>query len=264
MPARPGAPGASTILNGPFGLAWRRQRGPLLGWTAAFALTGAAFGGIAGGIGGLLDSSPQIIELLRQLGGRGTLVDVFPAAEFGILGLLAAAYAISAALRLRTEGTTGRVEAVLGTAVGRGRWAASHLVVAVGGPALALGVAGPGAGVVRGAATGNVGREVAGLVAGALVQLPAVWVLVGVALALFGVLPRLVVGTWAVLVAFLLLGEFGALLRLPQWALDPSPFAHLPRTLAAGVDVTPLLWMVVIAAALGAVGLIGWRRRDVG
>jgi ABC-2 type transport system permease protein len=251
-------------LRGPFGLAWRLHRATLLGWTAGFAMAGAAFGGIAQGIAGVLDSSPEVIAILRQLGGEGGLVDVFLAAEFGILGLLASAYGIAAALRLRSEETEGRAETVLATAVGRARWASSHLVVALLGPAAALAAAGLTAGLVHGAAIGDVGGQVPRLVGGAVAQLPAVWVLVGIALALFGLLPRAVVGAWAVLVVFLLFGQFGQLFSLPQWLLDLSPFTHLPRTLGAAIDATPLVWMAVIAAALVGTGLIGFRRRDVG
>lgn len=264
LPARLGATSASPVLSGPFGLAWRLHRGTLLGWTVAFVLAGAAFGGIAQGIGRLLDSSPELVAIVAQLGGGGTIVDVFLAAEFGILGLLASAYAISATSRLRSEETDGRAEIVLATAVGRARWTASHLVVGLLGPAVALLGAGLSAGLVHGAATGDVAGQVARLVGGALAQLPAVWVLTAITLALFGVLPRLAVGAWAVLVVFLLFGQFGQILRLPQWVLDLSPFTHLPRTLGGEVATTPLLWIGLIVVALLAVGFVGFRRRDVG
>ncbi len=264
LPTRLGAKAASPALSGPFGLAWRLHRGTLLGWTVAFVLAGAAFGGIAQGIGRLLDSSPELVAIVAQLGGGGTIVDVFLAAEFGILGLLASAYAISATSRLRSEETDGRAEIVLATAVGRARWTASHLVVGLLGPAVALLGAGLAAGLVHGAAIGDVAGQMARLVGGALAQLPAVWVLTAITLALFGVLPRLGVGAWAVLVVFLLFGQLGQILRLPQWVLDLSPFTHLPRTLGGEVAVTPLLWMGLIVAVLLAVGVVGFRRRDVG
>lgn len=264
LPPRPGRAGAAAGLAGPFGLAWRLHRGALLGWTAGFAVIGAVFGGIAQGIGRLLDSSPGIVEIVRGIGGDGGLVDVFLAAEFGILGLLASAYAVASALRLRSEEAEGRAEALLATAVGRRRWALSHLAVALLGPAVALLAAGLTAGLVHGIAVGDVAGQVPRLVGGALAQLPAVWVLAGIAAALFGLAPRLVVGAWAALVAFLLLGQFGQLLGLDQWMLDLSPFTHLPRTLGAAPDPVPLLWLVGTALALLAAGLAGFRRRDLG
>ena len=68
------------------------------------------------------------------------------------------------------------------------------------------------------------------VVGAALIQIPAVWVVVGVAVALFGVLPRFTSLSWGVLVACLLLGQLGQILQFPQWALNLSPFSHIPTT----------------------------------
>lgn len=98
----------------------------------------------------------------------------------------------------------------------------------------------------------------------ALGQLPAVWVVGGLAVALFGLAPRFAAAAWPVLVAFLVLGELGPLLSLPSWVLDLSPFTHLPRWPGpVGAPVVPMLWLVAVAAALTALGLAGYRRRDI-
>jgi ABC-2 type transport system permease protein len=79
---------------------------------------------------------------------------------------------------------------------------------------------------------------------------------------LFGLAPRLVVGaTWAVLAVVLTITMFGEPLQLSQWVLDLSPFAHLPRLPAAAFTATPVAWLV--AVALAAAGLAGFRRRDL-
>jgi ABC-2 type transport system permease protein len=82
--------------------------------------------------------------------------------------------------------------------------------------------------------------------------------------ALFGLLPRLVVGlTWAVLAVVLFVTMFGQPLRLSRWLLDLSPFAHLPKLPAASFTATPLAWLLATAAVLAAAGLAGFRRRDL-
>jgi ABC-2 type transport system permease protein len=102
------------------------------------------------------------------------------------------------------------------------------------------------------------------VLAAALVQLPAVWVLVGVAVALFGVLPRFMAfGGWAVLAACALIEEFGRPLQLDKRVLDLSPFAHVPRLPGGDGSAAPLVWLALIVVALAAVGLLGFRRRDV-
>lgn len=47
-----------------------------------------------------------------------------------------------------------------------------------------------------------------------VIRRPAGWVLAGIALALWGLLPRAALAAWAVLVVFVLLGQLGDLLRL--------------------------------------------------
>lgn len=262
LPDRPGPAAAAAGLRSPLALAWRLHRGALLGWTACFVVLGLVLGNIASGIGNLLDS-PQAQEMLRQLGGVGSLVDAFLAAELGILGVITSVYGVQAAMRLRTEETALRAEPLLATAVGRLRWALSHVTVALGGSAVLLLGAGLGVGLAHGAQVGDLSRG-GPVLLGALVQLPAAWVLVGIVVALFGLAPRLTAGGWVALVAFLLIGQFGALLELPQWVQDLSPFAHVPALPGAEFSAPPLLWLTAVAAALLAVGLAGFRRRDVG
>ncbi|MDD9371490.1 MAG: hypothetical protein PV358_15320, partial [Acidimicrobiales bacterium] len=56
----------------------------------------------------------------------------------------------------------------------------------------------------------------------------------------------------------------GQLLDLPRWALDLSPFEHVPSLPAADVDIIPLVALTLAAGALTAAGLAGFRRRDAG
>ncbi|MGG1312731.1 MULTISPECIES: ABC transporter permease [Cohnella] len=263
VPPRPGPAAAGPGFRSPLALAWRLQRGALYGWSAGFAALGLALGGVAKSAADGLAESPQLIDILEKLGGSSGLADTYFAATMNILALAVSAYAIQAVLRLRTEETEGRAEPLLATSVGRLRWAAGHLLFALAGPAAALAAGGLAAGLAYGLSAGDVGRELPRVLAGALVQLPAVYVPAGIALLLFGLLPRLAALSWAMLAAFLLLGQLGALLGLPDWALDLSPFTHIPRLPGGDVSFPPLLWMLLLSAALAAAGLSGWRRRDL-
>ncbi len=259
MAPRAGPATASRSLGGALGLAWRLQRGALFGWTIGFAVVGAALGSVAHSVADLLNASPRIGILVATLGGPGAVVDAYFSAIFGVLGLVASGYAVQATLRLRSEEEEARAEPVLAASVSRLRWATGHLIFAALGPAIALGTAGAAAGLVHGV-RGDVRR----LVAAALVQLPAVWVLAGVALALFGLAPRFARASWAVFAVCVLLGQLGRLLQLAPWAMNLSPFTHVPRLPAGAVDAPPLLGLLGVAVVLATAGLLGWRRRDVG
>ncbi|HEX6340327.1 ABC transporter permease [Umezawaea sp.] len=254
-------PAGSTRLGSPLALAWRLHRGSLLGWTAAFAGVGLVLGNIADNVSGFVDS-PSAREMVAKLGGTDALTDAFISAEMGIMGLVASVYGIQAALRLRTEETGQRAEPLLAGAVSRTGWAGSHLVIAFGGPVLLITAMGVGAGLSHGSSSGDMGRFGPVLVS-ALLQVPAVWVVGGIVVLAFGAAPRLAAAGWVALLLFLLLGQLGPLLELDQWAMNLSPYTHVPKFPAGDVDPVPLVWLVLVAAALVAAGLAAFRRRDV-
>jgi len=262
VPDRPGPATAAPTLRSPLALAWRLQRGALLGWAAAFTLLGLVFGNIASSVGDFV-STPEARDFITKLGGEEGLVDAYIRLCLSVIGVAASAYGVQAAMRLRSEETGMRAESILATATGRVGWASSHIFMAILGTTLLIVVAGAGAGLAHGAQIGDMGAgfEVLG---GALVQVPAACVLTGIVVAAFGLAPRLVAAGWVALVGFVLLGELGPLFELDQWAMDVSPFTHVPEIPGAGLIVTPLVALTAVAALLIAVGLIGFRRRDVG
>jgi ABC-2 type transport system permease protein len=259
--ARAGHAEASASLRSPLALAWRLHRGTLFAWTAGFLVLGAALGNIAANVGNFF-GSPQAREMLMKLGGEKGLTDAFLATELGFVGVIVSAFGVQAAMRLRAEETAQRAEPVLATAVSRTRWALSHVTIAAGGAAFLLVVGGLAAGTSHAAQTGDA-AQVGRVLAGALVQLPAVLVLTGIVVAAFGLAPRWTLAGWAALVGFLLLGEVGPLLRLKQWMMDLSPYAHVPRLPGSHVTAAPLVALLSIAVALMVAGLVGFRRRDV-
>ncbi len=261
LPDRAGPARAAAWLGTPLGLAWRLQRGALLGWAAGYVALGFVCGNIASNVGALMDS-PQAQEYIVKLGGTHVLTDAFLAAEFGFVAVATAAYGISATMRLHAEEEAGRAEMVLSTAVPRLRWLASHVIVALVGTTVLSLLAGLAAGLANAVQLGTMDR-VGPVVGGVLVHLPAVWVLTALVVLLFGLLPRLVVLGWAALVGFLLVGEFGLLLDFPQWAMDLSPFAHIPKLPAAAMTWTPVLVLTMVAVVLAVAGAVGFRRRDL-
>jgi ABC-2 type transport system permease protein len=265
LPDRPGRATASAFLRGPFGLAWRLQRGALVGWAVGYAFTFAASGAAAKGVGQLFGTSSALEHEFTRLGGQAAITNAYLAALMLLAGLVAAAYAISVVLRLRTEETGGQAEPILATATGRIRWALSHITVAVAGAALLLAVAGVAAGLGYGLRTGSAGPELARMIGAAMGQLPSALVLAAVAIGLFGLLPRACVpGAWTALGLVVVINLFGQVLQLSHWILDLSPFTHAPRLPGGTVSATPLLWLCALALAMSVAGLAGLRGRDIG
>jgi ABC-2 type transport system permease protein len=254
LPARPGP--TEGRLTGAGALAWRLQRGSVLGWSLGFFLAGVVYGGLTDGAARLVGDNAKAREIFQRMGGQSGLTDAFLAAMIGLLGLVAALYVVSSVLRLSGEETSGRAEPVLAAAVGRLRWALGHLLVAFGGSALLMLLAGLGFAVGYGRRTGPV-------LGACLLQVPAVWVIGAVAVLLYGLLPRGAVAAWGVAGAALLLGWIGPALDLPRAVLDLSPFGHLPKLPGGQMEWRPVLVLLAVAALLVAAGLAGLRRRDL-
>jgi ABC-2 type transport system permease protein len=263
LPDRPGPATAAPGLRSPLALAWRLHRGLLAAWLAGFAVVGVVLGGAASSVADMVADNSNLEDIFTRMGGQTRIVDAYLVSVLGILGLLAAGYAIQATLRLRAEETAGRAEPVLATAVGRLQWAASHLVFSVLGSALALVAAGCTVGLTYGLGTADAGRELSRVLEGALVQVPAVWVLAAVAVALVGLAPRFAAAAWGALGVCVLLGLVGAALQLDHWVMDLSPFTHLPKVPGAALTATPLVLLLAVAAVLGGAGLAGLRRRGI-
>jgi ABC-2 type transport system permease protein len=254
-------PAAGSVRT-PLGLAWRLHRGTVIAWTMGSAAMGVVLGGLVEGMNDLMPS--QMREAFIRLVGQGSLTDAVITGFMWVFALTAAGQSIQAALRMRTEEEGLRVEPVLATATGRLRWMGSHLIYAILGPAAMMAVAGLATGVVHGLNSGDLAGQLPRVLAGAAVQLPAVWVTGGIAVALFGLLPGWSRATWGALVAFFLLGQLGSILQLDQWALDLSPFTHVPRVPGGEFALLPMAWLLLAAALLVSAGLLGFRRRDLG
>lgn len=258
---RPGPPRGAPGLGRPLGLAWRLQRAGLLAWAVGVGAGGLAFGSVAASADDLVGDNEQIRAYLAQLGGA-SLAEVFLATVLLYVALVATGFALQAALRPRSEEAAHRAEWVLAGGASRPRWLGSHLAVALAGSVVVLVAGGLGTGASYGASVGDAGQVVRiGLAS--LAFAPAIALVVGVGVALYGLVPRAAAAVWAVLALAVVVGVLGEGLDLPQWVRDLSPFTHVPGVPAVDVDVVPLAALTGLAALLLAAGVAGFVRRDV-
>jgi ABC-2 type transport system permease protein len=256
----PGPPAARPGLTRPLGFALRLHRGALIGWTVGLLLGGVSIGLTAKDAEALVGESDAVDRLFEQ--AAGSLVDNYLAVSLLSMALIATGFALQAVLRMRSEESAGRVEPLLATAVARPRWVMSHVTVATAGTVVVVGATGLGTGAADAFNSNDAGR-LPELLGSSLAFVPAVWVLIGAAVALFGLVPRAAAAAWGLLGGSWLVGLLGPLLSLPDWVMDLSPFTHVPLVPAADLEITPLIVLTAIAAALIGVGLVGFRRRDV-
>lgn len=257
---RRGRAEAAWWLGTPLGLAFRLQRGNLLGWGAGLVLAGVVDGAFAQA---MIDAGDTLPEAFRDVLGADAVLDGYLAFIALFVGYLAAAYGVSAVLLVRTEELRGRADTVLATPTSRQAWFGAHVVVAVLGVVVLLLLAGAAAGLAAAAVTGQAAL-VGTMVAAHLNLVPGVLVVVALAVALAGVAPRLVAPVaWSAVGVVVFVGNFGSLLELPEALVALSPLSHLAQLPVESFALVPALVLLLLAAGGIAVGLWGVRRREI-
>jgi ABC-2 type transport system permease protein len=258
--SRPGTVAGSRWLVSPLGFAWRLQRTALLWWSVAMLLVGIAYGSAVDILEEYADN--EIVQELVAAAGGTTLTESWLSVILTVTAIVATVAAVIAALRPRREELSGRAEPVLATALARTTWVATHAAIAMAGGVVLLAVTGAALGGTGALVTGD--TDLFGQVLGASVAYaPALWLTTALAVAVFGLAPRASGVVWALLVYAVLVVYLGGLLRLPQWMLNLSPYTHVPGMPAAEFTIWPLAALTAMAAVLVAVGLYGFRRRDL-
>lgn len=174
-----------------------------------------------------------------------------------------AVYGIQAILRLRRDETIGLAENIFSTPVSRDRWVTGGLVTALLGTAVIQFSLGNGLGIGYAATTGDAGA-LPTMVAAALVVLPAIWALVGIAVLLFGVASRLAAAvSYSVLGAFFLLELLAELGRIDGSILQVSPYTHMPSLLLGRGDALSVVVILALGIVLARAGARALRTRDL-
>lgn len=259
LPERAGHGSAPDRYAKPLGLALRLQRGPIIGWTLTILLSALMFGSVIDAMNTLMaDASDTVAAIMR-----GTGVAALLSLLVTMIAMITTVFAIQTTLSLRGDEASGIVEPQLAGAVSRTGWAVQRLLIPVVGSAVLLSVGGGLMGLSYGQAAGR-GDQTLTLALAALAYWPAVMVFVGIAVALFGWLPRLSVAvSWGVLAAMWIVVLVGDALHLPGWVLDVLPFSATPYQPLEPMSWTPVVLMTAVSALLCWFGLWRFAHRDV-
>lgn len=261
VPPRPGSSAAAGWLKSPLALAFRLQRAGLVGWVCALAAASALFGAVGDSIIASFEDLPA--EIVDVMGGDpGQMLDGYVGTMAFFNALMVAVFVVLAAHGIHAEETKGRIEPVLATATGRVTWAGGYTLVTALGAVLLLAVSGLAFGTALAISVGD-GGYIGRILLAHLAFAPALLLILGIATALYGLVPSAIGGTWAIFVLGLIVGFFGPIMDLPSWVHNLSPFSHIARLPAEELRPTALVVLLVLAVIGIALGCYGFRRRDL-
>jgi len=237
------------------------DRRPLAAWAVAATCVSALFGAMSGSITDLLRPGSPTAQMVDRMAGGSPVVQ-FMGRLTVFTVLLVVVAAVGRAGSPAGDERHGLVEAEVAAGVSRTRLfvvrACATLIEAV---ALLL-VSG---GVLAATTAGQITEDHA--VARAFVytvsQLPGVFAAIGLALALVGLAPRRVALVWAVVAWSVFTQFFGGLVELPDRAQDLSVIGHY-LDVVGPIDWKPLAIQAAVGLVGATVGLLAYRRRDLG
>ena len=262
LPTRLGHPRAAGWLSSPWAVAFRLERGAILGWSLAVLVLGVLYGALTDSIAtSMADTENQI--LLDAMGGDPSrMVDGYLATDAFFNAFIAACYVLVAAHRLVKEEREGRAEVALAARVSRQVWLLATVMVSLLGGLIVLIAAGLGMGIGTAASTGDV-AYLGTMLNAHLVYLPALAVFLSLAALGFAFRPGWLNLAWIPAVYAIVASYLGIILDLPQWALNMSPLEHVAMAPLETQAAIPLVWLSVIAVALTAGAAVRFRSRDL-
>ncbi|MDD2235125.1 MAG: ABC transporter permease [Desulfitobacteriaceae bacterium] len=258
---KPGRKNASGFLSSPLGLALRLQRTSIIAWMLGMFVLGAAYGSILGDLEGFLDTSGMILQMIPEAEGMN-VTERFITMLITILTILGAIPILLFILRLNSEESDGRTGHLLARAVSRNSILGSYTFIAIiAAPIIQLmsvfGLWSAAIFVMEDVISLNT------LIKAALVHLPAMWIMVGLAVFLIGFVPRLTGLVWVYLGYSFFIVYLGEMLQLPDWMAKSTPFGHIPQVPIDDVNLLTLAILMFIAIFLIAAGFIGYNKRDI-
>ncbi|GLI28310.1 exporter of polyketide antibiotics [Agromyces rhizosphaerae] len=255
VPSRPGPRRASRFGASTAGLALRAHGPAGLGWIAGAAVVGVVFGAFTDDIADAVAANPALAGIFGA-DAADQVNESYAGFCLLLIAFMAMGCLAQSMLRLRGEETGGMLEPTLARATHRVGWMSTYALTAAVLACLVM-LAG-GAGLAA-----TAGSEVDGLLEASAAYLPAVLVIGGVGMLLFGLVPGWSSALWIVLAYAVFADLLGGTLSMPDWALALSPTHVVGDVPVDDVDGAAELWLGVVATGAAVVGLAGFRLRDV-
>ncbi|MDQ0255286.1 ABC-2 type transport system permease protein [Evansella vedderi] len=261
LPSKPGRKHASPMLQSPLGLSYRIQRTALLSWAVGMFILGASYGSVFGDLDAFFSDIEIMEQMLTPMEGF-SLTEQFITMLMAIMSMLGTVPVLMAFLKLKGEEKKNRTELLLSHAVSRTKLIGSYLIIAFITGFVMLSLAAIG---LWAASVPVMDEPIAfsTIYGAALVYLPAVWMMTGIAVLLVGVAPNFTVIIWLYLVFSYFVVYLGGLLQFPLWLSNLTPFGYIPQLPVEEMNITNLTLLTLIAATMIVIGAIGYNKRDI-
>lgn len=260
LPDKAGKQHASGFLKTTLGFILRLIKTPLIVWLIAVAMLGVSYGSVIGDVESMLEGNDVIAQMLASESDIN-IVAQFMSMIIGVLAIAAAIPSLQVFLRLKGEEKKNRTEQLLSGSRSRLNFIGTFLGVSLFTSVLMQAVqmsAFAGSAVAM-----DFDVQFGEIFSAGMAYLPALWIMIGLAVFLYGWLPKLTGLVWAGLGFAFVVHYFAELFDMPEWLMGISPYYHIPAMPVDEWSWGIFLTLTAVAVVLSIVGLIGYKRRDI-
>lgn len=258
---KPGRARGNWLLKAHSGLAFKLSKGSLIGWSICIFVLGASYGSVFGDIEAFISSSDVFAQIFYGV-ATSELAAAFMSFVIVMMAVVLAIPVVSVVLKVKAEEKKNRMEHVISRNVSRSRVMLDYVIIAAIAAPVMLFLLGIGL-FSASAAVMDEAIPFGMMIRSVMVYLPALWLLLGVAALLVGLVPKLTSLAWFYLGYSFIVAYLGQLLNMPDWMAKTTPLGYIPAYPMEEIQILPLLALVGISVVLVAIGLVGYRKRDV-
>ncbi|MCL2088711.1 MAG: hypothetical protein FWH14_04430 [Oscillospiraceae bacterium] len=285
IPARQGR--SEGRIKTSFGLTLRLLKTSLIVWIAGMVMLAASYGTIFGGIDDFIAhndmyqqlilgpagvefaegmSPEQTVEFMRAaVSSAGyTITELFSSMIINMMSMLTAVPLLMFILKLKHEERDIRSELLLATPVRRKKYLAGFVGISFAASvilqlSLIFGLYSMGGYVLQDWSE----LSLSFLMRANLAYLPALWVMIGLAVLIIGLVPRAAGAVWGYFAFSFMVIFFGRLDLFPSWLANLTPMGFVPQLPMDQIKWPVMLILTAIAALLTTAGFLFYSKRDV-
>lgn len=261
LPTIKGRTHASAFLQTTFGLTFRLQSIKIIAWFIGIFAFGASFGSVLGDMETYFQDI-EIIEMVLSQTGNLSMANQFLSFIMSIMTLISSIPVIMTVLKLKSEEHNHRTENLYSRAVSRNSVLGSYIILAIMESIILQILFALGLWIASVATAGDI-LSFTTTMKSAIIYLPAIWVMVGLAVLLHGLVPKLTSFIWLYVTFCFVVVYLGGLLKFPKWLMNLSIFEIVPKIPGEEMEFLPILILTIVAIIFIILGFIGYNKRDV-
>ncbi|TSI10671.1 ABC transporter permease [Lysinibacillus sp. BW-2-10] len=261
LPTRKGKKNATAFTKTVFGLAFRLQTMKMIAWGFGIFALGASFGAVLGDLETYF-SDMEFLALFMSQSTDFSMTEQFISLLMAIMSLICSIPVVMTILKLKSEEHHNRTENFYSRAVSRNHVLGSYMVLAIFESIfylllLAIGLWSTGITMMKEPISLSTATS------GAFVYLPALWFMMGLAVMLYGVKPKIISLIWGYVAFCFIVVYLAGMLEFPQWLMNFSVFEVIPNIPAADMSWISIAVLLLLTIVTLGIGFVCYNKRDL-